>query len=1017
MERRMKKNPELTRYKKFVKRRLSALLSVFAAPHAERFSGAAIPNDEQRDEFTEFARTLKKAVDAMRRGEKKLRERNRVLETIAKEQTDKTLTHAFQKLHSIIEAIPDIMYVLDANARLIQWNQKLEKVTGLSSKELTQRSALAFFPPEDRPTIAAAIERVIREGYAEAEGRLVSKNGDMTPYQWTGVPLRDEQGNITGLTGVGRNIAERKQTEERLRKSDQLLREAEKIAHVGSWSWDVASNTVTWSDELCRIYGVNPAEFSGTYEAFLARVYPDDVARVNHIVQEAFKNKESFEFDHRIIRHDKTVRLLHARGHMVLDDANRVISMVGTGQDITEQRASEERIRQQASIIHTVEDAVITMDDRFIITSWNRGAELIYGWHAGDVIGCQARTVLRTEFHGTRRGKVRGQLLEKGYFRGEVMQYRKDGSSFTIEASTNAIRNESGTVVGYVSINRDVSVRKQAEAALNRWAHLFANIETGIAIGDATGERFLMANPYFVEMHGYTMEELIGRKIVDMFPQELRELAQKNLSRARRRGHFSYETNHLRRDGTVFPVAIDTTVVRDEQRRVLYYAMHVKDVTQRKRLEARLARHTKKLEEKVAERTRELAERLKEEEREKIKDEALLGSIGEGVIATDEHQRMTFINSPALQMLGWGLDEMMGKRVTDVLDARNEDGRKIPFNERASFLAIRSGEKITASHKYYVRKNGSRFPVSTTTTPVVIHETIAGAITVFRDISREKEIDRAKSEFVSLASHQLRTPLSAINWYVETLLAGKIVRIDPKERLYLSEIHHATRRMVNLVNALLNISRVELGTYVMETEPVRLRETVESILHEMETQLREKRLIIRERYQRDVPITELDPRLIRIILQNVISNAVKYTPDRGKVSITIRRDVDERASLGTEASGRRSPKGRQDVIRVSIADTGCGIPVAIQPHVFTKFTRADNVKSIDPDGTGLGLYIVKSMIGLVGGRVSYTSREHKGTTFTIELPVIHTRTESAQRTSVRPWRKDSTKQERSSIAR
>jgi len=268
---------------------------------------------------------------------------------------------------------------------------------------------------------------------------------------------------------------------------------------------------------------------------------------------------------------------------------------------------------------------------------------------------------------------------------------------------------------------------------------------------------------------------------------------------------------------------------------------------------------------------------------------------------------------------------------------------------------------------YYTKRDGEKFPVSISVTPVIMNGKIVGAINVFRDITHEKEIDKAKTEFVSLASHQLRTPLSAINWYTEMLLAGDAGKISKDQKQYLEEVYKSNKRMVELVNSLLNVSRIDLGTFAIVPEPVNLAEVSKSILTELTPMVKTKKMKIEENYDKSIKKISVDQKLTRIIFQNLISNAVKYTPEGGKVSVSIEKQ-DKNALI-------------------KVQDTGYGIPKKDQARIFEKLFRADNVREKETDGTGLGLYIVKSILEQSGGKISFESEENKGTTFYVTIPL------------------------------
>src|SRR3989338_4600056 len=172
-------------------------------------------------------------------------------------------------------------------------------------------------------------------------------------------------------------------------------------------------------------------------------------------------------------------------------------------------------------------------------------------------------------------------------------------------------------------------------------------------------------------------------------------------------------------------------------------------------------------------------------------------------------------------------------------------------------------------------------------TPVVLNKKVIGTIKIFRDITYEREIDKAKTEFVSLASHQLRTPLSTVNWYAEMLLAGDAGELNPNQKKYLDEVYRSNQRMVELVNALLDVSSLELGTFALDPQSVDVRELAQSVIDEQMPQINAKKIIFSFSYAEDITLMQADPKLLRMVFQNLLSNAIKYTADGGKINAVI----------------------------------------------------------------------------------------------------------------------------------
>lgn len=228
---------------------------------------------------------------------------------------------------------------------------------------------------------------------------------------------------------------------------------------------------------------------------------------------------------------------------------------------------------------------------------------------------------------------------------------------------------------------------------------------------------------------------------------------------------------------------------------------------------------------------------------------------------------------------------------------------------------------------------------------------------------KTRELDQAKTEFVGLASHQLRTPLTAVSWYTEMLLGEDAGTINQKQKAYLKEIYSGNKRMIDLVDDLLNTSRIDMGTLKIKPKLVSLVEVMERTLKEFLPETGQKKIAVEKKFSRNLPRLLLDPELVGVVFQNIISNAVKYTSSGGKISVEIRR--------------------QNSHLLVKVADNGWGIPAAQQKKIFTKLFRADNVRQRDTEGTGLGLYIARAIVKKSRGTIRFESREGKGTTFYI----------------------------------
>lgn len=357
-------------------------------------------------------------------------------------------------------------------------------------------------------------------------------------------------------------------------------------------------------------------------------------------------------------------------------------------------------------------------------------------------------------------------------------------------------------------------------------------------------------------------------------------------------------------------------------------------------------------------------------------DEAVLESIGDGLVVMDKLGVITYVNPALERMVGWTPEEIVGNSIVETLILENEKGQKVSYNEEILSKVLAGGVVVAdlTNPFYQCRKDKTRFPISTTVSPILLEGEIIGAVMTFRDITKEKEIDKTKTEFVSLASHQLRTPLSTINWYTEMLLNGDVGVLSEEQDRYLKEIYRGSQRMVSLVNALLSVSRMDLGTFVLEPEPTDFTRLVQNVIKEQEFHIRRKKLAVSTAFPELLPLIHADPKLLSMVVQNILSNAVKYTPEEGTVALSLTQN--------------------KKTILLKISDSGYGIPLAQQGQIFTKLFRADNVREKETEGTGLGLYIAKTIIDNSAGKLWFESEENKGTAFFLELQTVNAQGES-----------------------
>jgi PAS domain S-box-containing protein len=379
----------------------------------------------------------------------------------------------------------------------------------------------------------------------------------------------------------------------------------------------------------------------------------------------------------------------------------------------------------------------------------------------------------------------------------------------------------------------------------------------------------------------------------------------------------------------------------------------------------RLAESYGALEQKVAERTKALDQKVSELATANAKDEAILSGIGEGLVVVDVNGLVQLINGIAIELMALPDANVVGTSIFD-WKVYDDFDTTLPKEKRPVYIALATSKKVVQTMNV-IGADGSRRVVGVTVTPVIQDHKAIGAVEIIRDLTKEKQVDKMKTEFISLASHQLRTPLSAIRWFSEMLINGDAGKLNDNQQEFAQNVYSSAERMIELVSSLLNISRIESGRIMVDPQPTDLKELVGGIVNDLQAKIAERNQNLIISVHAEMPKINIDRRLIGQVYLNLLSNAIKYTPKGGEISVFISR--------------------KDDKVVSQITDNGYGIPQAEQHKMFQKFFRATNVVKVETDGTGLGMYLIKSIIDSSGGEIWFESEEGKGTTFWFSLPM------------------------------
>jgi PAS domain S-box-containing protein len=344
--------------------------------------------------------------------------------------------------------------------------------------------------------------------------------------------------------------------------------------------------------------------------------------------------------------------------------------------------------------------------------------------------------------------------------------------------------------------------------------------------------------------------------------------------------------------------------------------------------------------------------------------EAVINSMGEGLIAIDENGTITTINDYALQCLGYQRHELLGAWFPGAVVAVDQFSQPIPPIKRVILRCLTTGQAIT-DRVYYQRQDGGIMPAHITVSPVLIDGKPVGAIEVLRDLTEEHQLDIAKDEFVSLASHQLRTPATGVMTILSMLASGNFGPLTPLQLKYVQAAARTNDRQLEIIEDLLNVARVDAGKMELEPEYTNLVTLVQEVAADSMPAVEKRNQLVRLTLPTQL-MAYLDISRLKMVVDNLISNASKYSPPGTTIEVSLHT---------SEAH-----------VVLSVRDQGVGISTEDIAKLGTKFTRLDNDLSLNAGGSGLGLFLVKSIIELHHGELMVDSVPGKGSTFAVALP-------------------------------
>ncbi|HYU35259.1 MAG TPA: PAS domain S-box protein [Thermoanaerobaculia bacterium] len=600
-------------------------------------------------------------------------------------------------------------------------------------------------------------------------------------------------------------------------------------------------------------------------------------------------------------------------------------------------------------------DAIIAISPEGKVLHWNRASETIFGYTAEEAMGHPLTDLIVSPDQVEEERRIQEDALAQGLAVYESVRRRKDGSLVDVNVSTKAVSDAAGRLDYFLSTKKDVThlrVLRDAKLLEAKFRNLLESTPDAIVMVNVTG-RVVLVNSQAEAVFGYARGEMVGRPIELLLPERFRtpHIGHRGgffaKPRARSMG-VGLELHALRKDGTEFPVEISLSPIETEQGTMVMSA--IRDITGRKKAD------------------------------QKFRD--LLESAPDAMVIVKQGGEIVLVNSQAVKLFGWQREELLGQRIEMLVPERF---RHVHPGHRGGFFASPKTRAMGAGLELYgLRKDSTEFPVEISLSPIETEEGLFVSSAI-RDATERKrfeqalqEASRLKSEFLANMSHELRTPLNAVIGFSEFLVDERPGPLNAKQKEYLQDILNSGRHLLQLINDVLDLSKVESGKMELFPETFTLPRAVEEVCSIISPLATKKNITLRREIAPAVGHVTLDQQRFKQILYNLLSNAVKFTEDGGSVEIV--------ANL-------RDP----DRVRLQVRDTGIGIKPEDLEKLFIEFQQLDSGFARRHQGTGLGLALTKKIIELQKGSITVESEPRKGSTFTVDLPMIHEPTQAIPR--------------------
>ena len=786
------------------------------------------------------------------------------------------------------------------------------------------------------------------------------------------VPIKNEDGSVEKLMGITEDITERKNAEFVLRQSEEGLKEAQRMAHLGSWYLDLATNQIFWSEELYKMYGFDPALPPPLYTESMKLFTPESWERLSAAIAKAAETGIPYELELETVQKDGSRGWMLARGEQVCDASGAAVRVRGVAMDITERKLAENVLREKEERL-----ALATVNNGVGIWDWNlQTQEMIW-----DDSMFALYHIRREDFSGTEeawRASLHPDDLTRGDqevadaisgrkpFETEFRVVWPNGEIHYIKAVAKVFRDDQGVPSRMLGINMDVTDRKKAEEALYEAQQMFRSLVENspdiIARYDRDFRRTYV-NPTYLKEAQISQEELIGAAPMQRspLPAASADVLQNLLRKVLDSGVVgAVDVVWPREDGINHWYNINAFPEFDREGRVVSVMAVSRDITERKKTEIEL---------------RELNNDFV----------TLLENTGDFIYFKDHDSRIRFCSQALASITGhpsWR--EMIGKHDLEVFP---EDTARIYHEEELPIF--REGKPLLNKIDPYYDEQGRPRWVNTNKWPVFGDDgkTVVGIFGISRDITelkqaedkinelnrnlerrvveRTAQLEAANKELEAFSysvSHDLRTPLRAIDGFSHILLDNYTDKLDEEGRRLLNVVRDNTSRMGQLIDDILKFSRT--SRLEMSFSEIDMEGMARSVVEELQPIVAAGRKLQVE--IEPIPPVTGDRAMMHQVFVNLLSNAIKFSRSQETATIKVGGGID-----GNEAV-------------YYVKDNGAGFDMQYAGKLFGVFQRLHGINEFE--GTGIGLAIVKRIITRHGGRVWAESKVNEGATIYFAIP-------------------------------